>query len=105
MQLLLHVRRETLKAAPIRHHKVLAPQLPFDFRIGNVMEDRHRVSDHVAESRLSDHLLDETWDAHAHGGWRRLARCRWQRRSDDARDQEDADLFRHAPDGNTDSPV
>src|SRR5215216_2208080 len=105
MQLLLHVRRKTFQATPVRHHEVLTPLLPFDFRIRDVMEDRLGVTDHVAESRLSDQVLDETWRAHAHGRWRRLARGRRQRRSDDARDQEDADLVRHAPDSNADPPT
>src|SRR5215207_4783474 len=105
MQLLLHVGGKTFQATPVRHRKVLAPLLPFDFRIGDVMEDRHRVPNHVTESGLSDHVLDETWRAHAHGRWRRLARGRGQCWSDNARDQEEAYLFRHTPDGNTDSPA
>ena len=67
-------RRETFQATPVRHHKVLAPLLPFVSGSAMSWKIVTGVTDHVAESCLSDHVLDETWRAHAHGRWWRLAR-------------------------------
>ena len=57
MQPLLHVIRETFQATPVGHDEVLAPLLPLNFRIGNLIGRCHGVTGHVAESRLGDKIL------------------------------------------------
>src|SRR5215207_2330038 len=102
---MLLLLRKKFQATPIWSPDVLAPRLPFDFRIGDVMRNSHAIRDHVAEPGLGDDALEQTRRSHTHGRRRRLARGGRQCRSDNTRDQEETDLLWRAPDGDSDPPT